>query len=122
MRLGIAVVWLLLILFAMLTPGNNFPDASFNFEDKLIHLVCFGTLSFLWCGVGVKRAFVNGLQGRVLRNFLIFGIAAGIVLECAQLFIPFRSFDFMDMIVNEIGGITGLLAYFKIPTSKIGLD
>ena len=122
MRLGIAVVWLLVIIVAMLTPGNNFPDASFNFEDKLIHFVCFGTLSFLWCGVGVKRAFVNGLHGKVLSNYLIFGLAAGIVLECAQLFIPFRSFDFMDMIVNEIGGIAGLLAYFKIPTSKIGLD
>ncbi len=122
MRLGIALVWLLLITLAMLTPGNNFPDATFNFEDKLIHFICFGTLSFLWCGVGVKRAFVNGLQGRVLRNYLIFGVAAGIVLECAQLVIPFRSFDFIDMIVNEIGGIAGLLAYFKIPTSKIGLD
>lgn len=122
MRLGIAVVWLLFIAFAMLTPGNNFPDASFNFQDKLIHLICFGTLSFLWCGVGVKRAVVNGLQGRVLSNYLIFGVAAGIVLECAQLFIPFRSFDYMDMIVNEIGGIAGLLAYFKIPTTKIGLD
>lgn len=106
----------------MLTPGDNFPDASFNFEDKLIHFVCFGTLSFLWSGVGVKRAYINGLGGRVLYNYLIFGVAAGVVLESAQLFIPFRTFDYMDMIVNEIGGIAGLLAYFKIPTSKIGLD
>ncbi|PZX59243.1 VanZ like protein [Algoriphagus ratkowskyi] len=106
----------------MLTPGNNFPDASFKFEDKLIHFICFGTLSFLWCGVGVKRANVEGLQGRVLSNYLIFGVAAGIVLECLQLFVPFRSFDIMDMIFNEIGGLAGLLAYFKIPTSKIGLD
>lgn len=106
----------------MLTPGNNFPDATFNFEDKLIHFVCFGTLSFLWCGVGVKRANINGLHGRVFYNYIIFGVAAGIILECAQLVIPFRSFDPMDMIVNEIGGIAGLLAYFKIPTSKIGLD
>ncbi len=106
----------------MLTPGNNFPAPSFNFEDKLIHLVCFGLLSFLWCGVGVKRALVTGVRGRVLVNYLIFGVAAGIVLETAQLFIPFRSFDYIDMIVNEIGGAVGLLAYFKIPTTNIGLD
>lgn len=106
----------------MLTPGQNFPDATFQLEDKLVHVVCFGALSFLWCGVGVKRATINGLTGRVLYNYLIFGVAAGIVLESAQLFIPFRSFDYMDMIVNEIGGLVGLLAYFKIPTSKIGLD
>lgn len=106
----------------MLTPGDNFPEPSFNFEDKLIHLLCFGTLSFLWCGVGVKRSAVKGLEGIVLRNYLIFGVAAGIVLECAQLYIPFRSFDFIDMIVNEIAGFLGLLAYFKIPTTIIGLD
>nr|WP_306422252.1 VanZ family protein [Algoriphagus sp. AGSA1] len=111
-----------MICIAMLTPGNNFPDATFNFQDKLIHFICFGMLSFLWCGVGVKRAEISGLEGRVLTNYLIFGVAAGVVLECAQLFIPFRSFDYMDMIVNEIGGIAGLLAYFKIPTAKIGLD
>ncbi|MDR7132099.1 hypothetical protein J2X69_004466 [Algoriphagus sp. 4150] len=122
MRLGLAIVWLLAISVAMLTPGGNFPEPSFNSEDKLIHLICFGGLSFLWCGVGVKRADVKGLQGRVLINYLIFGLAAGIVLESAQLFIPFRSFDYMDMIVNGIGGALGLLAYFKIPTGKIGLD
>ncbi|WP_339867297.1 VanZ family protein [uncultured Algoriphagus sp.] len=122
MRLGIAIIWLLIIAVAMLTPGDNFPEPSFNFEDKLIHFACFGGLSFLWCGVGVKHANLNGLGGRVLTNYLIFGVAAGVVLECAQLFIPFRTFDYMDMIVNEIGGIAGLLAYFKIPTTKIGLD
>ena len=122
MRLGIAVVWLLFIAFAMLTPGDNFPDASFQAEDKLIHFICFGLLSFLWCGVGLKRTQVTGLHGRVLTNYLVFGVAAGIVLESAQLYIPFRSFDYMDMIVNEIGGIAGLLAYFKIPTTKIGLE
>lgn len=106
----------------MLTPGNNFPDASFDYEDKLIHFLSFGSLSFIWCGVGIKRTSVKGIQGRVLYNYLIFGVAAGIVLECAQLYIPFRSFDYMDMIVNEIGGLAGLLAYFKIPTGKIGLD
>ncbi len=54
-------------------------------------------------------------------NFIIFGISAGIVLESFQYFIPNRNFDFIDMIVNEIGGILGFLAYFKIPTTKIGL-
>ena len=122
MRLGIAIVWLLFIAVAMLTPGENFPEQSFQAEDKLIHFICFGLLSFLWCGVGLKRDQVKGLEGRVLINYLVFGVGAGIVLECAQLYIPFRSFDYMDMIVNEIGGIAGLLAYFKISTTKIGLD
>lgn len=122
MRTGLAILCLLVISVAMLTPGENFPEQTFQAEDKLVHFICFGTLSFLWCGVGIKRAEVSGIQGRLLVNFIIFGIAAGVILETAQQFVPNRTFDYMDMIVNLIGGFSGLLAYFKIPTARIGLD
>jgi glycopeptide antibiotics resistance protein len=55
-------------------------------------------------------------------NFILFGILTGIILEGLQYFIPNRNFDIIDMIVNEIGGILGFLAYFKIPATKFGLD
>jgi len=107
---------------AMLTPGDKFPEVDvFSLQDKLIHFLCFGGLSYLWCGVGVKTKLSDGFTKRIVINYLIFGIAAGIFLECLQRFIPFRTFDYMDMIVNEIGGLVGLLAYFKIPLPTFGL-
>lgn len=107
----------------MLTPGDKFPDANyFDFQDKVIHFVCFGLLSFLWCGVGIDSNITPKPKKRILVNYLIFGVLAGIILEFLQRFIPFRSFDYMDMIVNEIGGIAGLLAYLMIPIKKISLD
>jgi glycopeptide antibiotics resistance protein len=107
----------------MLTPGNQFPDAYyFDLQDKLIHLICFSGLSFLWTGVGIKKSEVSKNRKRLIFNFILFGVLAGIVLESLQHYIPNRTFDIMDMIVNEIGGILGFLAYFKIPTNKIGLD
>lgn len=107
----------------MLTPGDKFPEADlFLFQDKLIHFICFGLLSFLWCGVGIDSKTVSKSKKRILINYLIFGILAGIILEFLQRFIPFRTFDYMDMIVNEIGGLVGLAAYFNIPIKKISLD
>jgi len=107
----------------MLTPGEKLPEANyFDLQDKLIHLICFGGLSFLWTGVGFQRSEYGENRKRLIVNFIVFGILAGIVLESLQYFIPNRTFDIMDMIVNEIGGILGFLAYFKIPTAKFGLD
>jgi glycopeptide antibiotics resistance protein len=118
-RLILALSWLIIISIAMLTPGNKLPDANyFDLQDKFIHFLCFSGLSFLWCGVGIKKSELPLGKNRLI----LFGLAAGIGLEYAQRFIPFRTFDFMDMIVNEIGGILGLLGYFKIPTTLIHLD
>lgn len=123
LRIILAVSWLLIITIAMLTPGEKLPDANyFNLQDKIIHLICFGGLSFLWTGVGFKRSEYGENRKRLIVNFIVFGILVGIVLESLQYFIPNRTLDIMDMIVNEIGGILGLLAYFKIPTAKLGLD
>lgn len=123
MRLLLGISWLVFIAFAMLTPGDKFPEADFfNFQDKVIHFVCFGLLSFLWCGVGIDSKIVPKPKKRILINYLIFGIIAGIILEFLQRYIPFRSFDYMDMIVNEIGGLAGLIAYLKIPIKKFSLD
>lgn len=123
MRLLLGISWLVFIAFAMLTPGDKFPEADFfNFQDKVIHFVCFGLLSFLWCGVGIDSKIVPKPKKRILINYLIFGILAGIILEFLQRYIPFRSFDYMDMIVNEIGGLAGLIAYLKIPIKKFSLD
>lgn len=121
-RVGLATAWLIAIMVAMLTPGNNFPEVNvFDLQDKFIHFICFAILSYLWCGVGVDRSKHLGFNGRLIFNFLIFGVAAGIILECLQYFIPFRTFDYWDMIINEIGGIVGLLAYFKIPLPRLDL-
>ncbi len=122
-RLLLAISWLIIISFAMLTPGNKFPEIHyFSFQDKFIHLLCFAGLSFIWCGVGLIRSELPKGQNRLIINFIIFGLASGIALEFAQKFIPYRTFDLMDMIINEIGGILGLIGYFKIPTTLLHLD
>ncbi|SIN66735.1 VanZ family protein [Algoriphagus halophilus] len=123
MRLFLSLAWLITISIAMLTPGDKFPEVdAFDFQDKFIHFICFSLLSFLWCGVGIKPHERGVLSKRLLINYLIFGVLAGIILEYLQQFIPFRTYDYIDMAVNEIGGIAGFFAYFKLSVVKNNLE
>ncbi|WP_139352854.1 VanZ family protein [Algoriphagus sp. A40] len=109
--------------FAMLTPGTKFPEVDlFDFQDKAVHLISFFIQGYLWCGVGVKKAQVSAKNPRIWQNFMLFGILAGVVLESLQQFIPFRSFELMDMIVNGLGAGMGLLGYLKWPFIKFILE
>ncbi len=123
MRLFLALTWLILLFVAMLTPGKSLPDVSlFDFQDKFIHLLCFFTQSYLWCGVGIKKEQQKVLGKRLWLNFLGHGILVGLVLETTQQVIPNRAFEWMDVIVNLIGGILGFLAYLRWPSVKFILD
>ena len=123
MRLALAITWLIILAFAMLTPGEKFPEVDlFNLQDKVIHLAVFIVQAYLWCGIGVRSNDQSIRNPRVLLNFLLFGIVIGGLFEFAQLYIPNRSFDWMDLIVNAIGGILGLLVYLKWPSIKFVLD
>ena len=98
----------------MLSPGDRFPEVDvFDFQDKLIHWVLFVIQTFLWSRVKLGESpSINQSQKEVIM-FLVFGLATGIILEYAQQFIPFRSFDYWDMITNVIGSLSGFLIYRK---------
>lgn len=118
-----AICWTLFLTAAMLTPGNKFPEADiFNFQDKVIHFICFAVLSYLWCQVGWDFFLNLNTKNTLILNYLVFGLASGIIFEVLQLYIPFRSFEISDIIFNEIGGITGLIAHLKFPIKKKSLD
>ncbi|MBS4073236.1 MAG: VanZ family protein [Algoriphagus sp.] len=123
MRLFLAVSWLIFLSLAMLTPGKSLPDVNlFDFQDKLIHLLCFITQSYLWCGIGVDKSGKIPTNKRLWFNFAMFGILIGIFLETAQLLIPNRAFEWMDLIVNIFGGFIGFLAYLRWPSIKFILE
>ena len=100
----------------MLTPGDRFPEIdAFSFQDKVIHLICFAILSYLWMGVGRKSKSEPWTKNNLIMLVVFIGIPS-VAFEFAQLYIPNRSFDIFDLIVNQIGVLTGILAYFKTPT------
>ncbi|GAA0879535.1 hypothetical protein GCM10009119_25030 [Algoriphagus jejuensis] len=114
---------MLVLAIAMLTPGTKLPEVDlFNFQDKAVHLISFFLQGYLWSGVGVDKDQISVKNPKIWQNFVLFGILIGIVLESLQQFIPLRSFDLMDMIVNGLGACLGLLVYLKWPSIKYILD
>ena len=112
-----------MLAVAMLTPGSKIPEVDFfDFQDKAVHLICFFIQSYLWSGIGVKRGLESIENPVIWRNFALFGVATGIILESLQHFIPFRSFELMDMIVNVLGAGIGVLVYLKWPSVKYILE
>lgn len=107
----------------MLTPGTKLPEVDLlSFQDKVIHLVVFTGQGYLWSGIGIKKGQISLRNPAIWRNFLLFGILIGIILESLQLFVPNRSFDLVDMMTNAIGACLGLVGYLKWPFIKYILD
>jgi len=76
--------------------------------DKWIHLVLFLVLVFLWCKAYItktKKVFII-----ITSLSIIYGVAMELV---QQYFIPFRSFDYADMIADSVGSIAGYFISVK---------
>ncbi|MCM0041519.1 MAG: VanZ family protein [Algoriphagus sp.] len=116
-------MWLAACTVAMLAPGSTLPEVSVvSFQDKLIHFILFGVLSYLSLGLGIREKKEVWRIKRFWINFFVLGLLPSIGLETAQHFIPFRSFDLNDLIVNVLGIISGLFGYLYCPSSKFILD
>lgn len=115
--------WLAASTVAMLTPGSTLPDVSvFRFQDKLIHFFLFFVLSYLAVGLGIKEKINLNVNTRFWINFALLALLPSIVLETAQHLIPYRSFDFNDLLFNVLGVFSGLFGYLYRPSCKFILD
>lgn len=111
-RLLPALIWLLVVVVALLTPGNNLPKVPlFPYADKLVHLSVFALLTFLWCRVGTLDEKGEIKSGKLLTNILVFSIFFPILLEYLQMYVPNRSFEFEDILANLLGGLIGFSGF-----------
>ena len=108
-----AILWLLAILVATLTPGEQLPETPdvIGF-DKLVHFSLFFMLTFLWYRAGVKNRKEKLNKRNFITNYLVFGIGIAILVEYLQQFIPGRSFDWWDMVANIAGGAIGTVCFY----------
>jgi VanZ family protein len=90
-------------------PGSAIPGPSWAKYiplDKLVHLVMFGGMAYLWC-----RYLLSGKAGipaKQLLWVLIMVIANGVMMEFVQkYYIPLRSFDIWDIAADTLGAYTG---------------
>ena len=121
--LGVAVAigWLLFLTILLCTPGSRLPKLDWSNKiwlDKWAHIFLFFVLVVLWCRVYLLKK-VNTALKRIFITILILSVIYGVVMEIIQHFlIPFRSFDYGDMIADAIGSAAGYLASVRRFTKK----
>ncbi len=82
----------------------HFPFLEFIPADKLTHLLLYLPLGLLL----TKQKSVN-------KKMISIAFTFGIATEVVQYFIPYRSFDLLDLVANEIGII---LPYLLVRLKK----
>jgi VanZ family protein len=117
--LPLAIIWLTILTVLLTLPGSALPQEtwinSITGIDKMIHIVLFAGLTFLWSGSLIKIKKIS-LPMQQLFVWVALGSSVyGIIMEYVQkYFIPNRSFDLLDIIADTIGSIAGLVLATKV--------
>ena len=101
--LGIAIVVTIAIIL-LSTLKISAPPIDFNYADKVQHLIAYFTLSFCWLLALKNKGIKTGI-------ILIMCILLGVFLEFYQGTLPYRSFEYLDMIANTLGVIIGYILF-----------
>lgn len=116
-------LWLIaeiIFIFYMLTiPGNNLPRVNYWGQDKIIHIILFGSLMYvaLFHFDQMDSSFVKTTRARALT--MIVCILYGIGMEFYQkYFVPTRGFEVSDMLADAAGVIMSLPIYQKLKQRK----
>ena len=112
---------IILRLPALITMGISWYLSSGTLEnvqmpsvsDKLIHLVCFAGLGFFWTWWFKKENWLQKPLKQILYVTLIVA-AYGLVDEIHQYFVPGRSCQFTDILIDSSGALCGVLFLFVI--------
>lgn|GEM_PF-808129 len=109
----LTLLWWLTTFYLMVMPPSDLPTIAFSETlriDKLVHISMFAILAVGLMYVWPKQY----LPVRVVWVTVIV-VVYGIVMELVQhYFIPFRSFEWLDIVADTIGAIIGVRLGKKI--------
>jgi VanZ family protein len=112
-----AVLWLLLVTGLLCTPGTKFPKITWQDKiwfDKWVHIFLFMVLVILWSRAYTYKKNIRSDSRKIFFQIMMLGIFYGIAMEIVQkYFIPFRSFDLLDIIADGIGCVAGYFFAIK---------
>lgn len=105
------------LLFCL--PGDRLSQGSWLEDlelDKVVHVGLFAVLVFLWC-LPLRLLMKQTERRNLLYGWVAVGFMAyGIAIEFIQRdLIPYRSFDFYDIVADTIGCAVGWIAIKKGP-------
>ncbi|WP_073095916.1 VanZ family protein [Cyclobacterium lianum] len=101
------------MVYALFSPGSEVPELpKFYGSDKLIHFGMFSGMAFLWNRVIRQRLDEREKKNsKIFTNYLVFWIFIAIFTEYLQIMVPGRSFDYLDIVTNIMGGTIGTIIF-----------
>ena len=106
-----AIFWLIISTILLTLPGSAIPKADWLDKiwiDKWVHIGMFFMMVFLWARTIPKKQQHTSIK----TTLILITIAAflyGIGMEFIQkYFIPYRSFDILDIAADAIGCMFGM--------------
>jgi len=107
-----AVVWTVVILALTLSPNSKLPEAeSVPFIDKFAHIGVFTIWAFLLVRYLVHQKSYRVLQNPSLFLLILLSGSFGLSIELIQFVLPFRQFEWADLIADMVGGVAGYYIY-----------
>ncbi|WP_035070640.1 VanZ family protein [Anditalea andensis] len=114
-----AIVWTLLLLVGLLTPGEQLPDVPNTIGlDKIVHLVLFMVLSFLWARAFIAKENKEVKKRKFIPIYLVFTLIFAILVEYMQRMVPGRAFDYLDILFNVLGVVAGTILFAYLHKNK----
>lgn len=112
-----AIIWTGIIFW--LSTGNisvNTPIEWLSI-DKIGHLTFYmlEVIFMIWA-LAKSNKWTKSNHKQIIICILV-AIIYGTSLEYVQAILPYRSFDYADMLANMVGAITGSLLYYKTATN-----
>ncbi len=102
-----SLIWALLILIACTcrVQTDSGIDIDIPFLDKIVH---FGMYLILGALVTYEFRYITKYYFKYLVKTLIICVLYGIFIEVVQYFMPWRGFEFADMIADGLGAAAGI--------------
>lgn len=102
-----SLIWALLILIACTcrVQTDSGIDIDIPFLDKIVH---FGMYLILGALVTYEFRYITKYYFKYLVKILIICVLYGILIEVFQYFLPWRGFEFADMIADGLGAAAGI--------------
>ena len=99
-NLGFLIIFF--VTFIMLAPSEWLFSSEIEEEstyfDKIIHMLVYAFLVLWFSG-----------QVRMTLSFFVIVSFYGYIIEFIQYYLPYRSFEWLDLLFNQIGIVTGII-------------
>ena len=82
--------------------------------DKGVHSFLFCVLSFLLIVGFLKQSEYTFVHFNAISAAIVISVVYGVAIECLQLVVPGRFFDWFDMLANAFGAVVGYGLFFLV--------